>query len=748
MFTYTYIYQNVVNEIKKRIAFTTGVPYKNQLDRAQTFSASTEPGRTTSGLIETIQVIQDLLMNSIPGTIIEGLNVTATFPISSNVTVEHGKGSIGGQEYSLRDDTLLVIPLTDEGSIYYILLFGDRIIVSKSILQYYLPIAKIVVPNPGVTSLIQDQKDETGNTRWNAYIVNLREYKLYGDKNGNLEEDSIEFLKDAIGHILAENIFGNITLSENLKLTNIQGTLELDSKEMRILDSNENILAKFNSNGTYFYNTSGQELSKFTKDVAKVGNMLILPHSIQSDNFVSGALGSGFQIQDTGDAEFNSIVLRGKLTASVFEKDTISAIGGNLLVMDGDILDEDMTALDASLLTISGDTTFAVGDILRIKDGVDDEWIEVTNIASAPIYIVTRDKAGSYSPTDNPVWKKGTAVVNYGASGEGGIFLTSSESNAPYLSILTHAGSPWSATTTQLKLGNLNGFLDYVTDLYGIGIGTTNSYLKYDSSNGLRIKGSITITGGNAAVTYYQAIEPGSSPDINTPKDGDYWVDTDDSNKLYVYNTGVWQEIISGGGITTFRQSSIPTSITAGDLWIDTDDNKLYRATNIGDNQITPGEWELQDGAIATGWSHASDTTKIDGGDVYTGSITADKITTTTLSAIVADLGTITAGTVTGATLRTAATGARIVMDTTALIGYDDAGAEIFKVLISGTDVGDVIVGKSSTSYLKWDKSAATLTMQSAPTSAAGSEKIVILSNTIKIYDESNVERVVLGKLS
>ena len=83
-FTYTDIYQNVVNEIKKRIAFTTGVPYGNQLDRAQTFSASTEPGRTTSGLIETIQVIQDLLMNSIPGVIREGLNVVATSPISSS----------------------------------------------------------------------------------------------------------------------------------------------------------------------------------------------------------------------------------------------------------------------------------------------------------------------------------------------------------------------------------------------------------------------------------------------------------------------------------------------------------------------------------------------------------------------------------------------------------------------------------------------------------------------------------------
>jgi len=45
-------------------------------------------------------------------------------------------------------------------------------------------------------------------------------------------------------------------------------------------------------------------------------------------------------------------------------------------------------------------------------------------------------------------------------------------------------------------------------------------------------------------------------------------------------------------------------------------------------------------------FAHSSDTTTIDGGKIFTGSITADKITTATLSAIVADLGTVTAGSI------------------------------------------------------------------------------------------------------
>lgn len=43
-------------------------------------------------------------------------------------------------------------------------------------------------------------------------------------------------------------------------------------------------------------------------------------------------------------------------------------------------------------------------------------------------------------------------------------------------------------------------------------------------------------------------------------------------------------------------------------------------------------------------WRHATDTTTIDGGKIYTGSVTADKITATTLSAITANMGTLTAG--------------------------------------------------------------------------------------------------------
>ena len=88
---------------------------------------------------------------------------------------------------------------------------------------------------------------------------------------------------------------------------------------------------------------------------------------------------------------------------------------------------------------------------------------------------------------------------------------------------------------------------------------------------------------------------------------GDLWVDTDDANKLYratAAGSGSWVAVrdttIAAAQSTadaktkTFRQTSIPTSVTIGDDWYDTDDeNKHYVAAAAGATTIAAGQWEL-----------------------------------------------------------------------------------------------------------------------------------------------------------
>jgi hypothetical protein len=193
---------------------------------------------------------------------------------------------------------------------------------------------------------------------------------------------------------------------------------------------------------------------------------------LESQDFVSGVTGQGWRIGTT-TAEFGDIRARGKITCASFEKETLSSVGGNLMVLDSDILASTMGTGDNSTITIVGSSTFNTGDFLRIKDGTDDEWMEITGSTSAYTYNLTRDKKGDYGVNANPGWNQGTAVVNYGVSGEGGILLTSSEGNAPYIDFFTHAGVPWTTTTVKTRIGRLDG----IAGASGYGIWAGSGYL-------------------------------------------------------------------------------------------------------------------------------------------------------------------------------------------------------------------------------------------------------------------------------
>lgn len=126
------------------------------------------------------------------------------------------------------------------------------------------------------------------------------------------------------------------------------------------------------------------------------------------------------------------------------------------------------------------------------------------------------------------------------------------------------------------------------------------------------------------ATTYFSNTSPWANGATGHEVDaGDLWFDTDDKNKMYrwVEPGKTWtlsddQRIsetitLASGKITTFYQTTPPTSTTVGDLWVDTDDNnKLYRALMVGANEITAGEWVLiQDSAGALSAANTALTT-------------------------------------------------------------------------------------------------------------------------------------------
>jgi len=473
--TYKDLYQLVIEEIERAVSFQKYEIGDNQGTRTQLSSSPVSFTNVTGsgGGDDVVLAVASILSDIVPPSIKSGLSVTATDPISQYINVSAGTGVAAGKLHTLAVNMNMKVDfsLYPTVSVLYVNLYSDAVTIDTDVHPRKLTIAKIIVPNPGTTQFIQDKKDDS----WNAYIVNLKIEHLFSDGNGNLEEDSIELLRDNIGDILADNIIGNIRLNEDLKITNTSGSLELNSEELLIKDLDGDTLSKFNRKGAYFYDTDGIELARFTSDDARIGNILITPSTIGSNNFISG--NRGFRIEDDGYAEFEDVKIRGRISSSVFEYDMISAVGGKMIISNASVLSSSLTSSDTTITV--DDAIFSLNEILRIKDGINEEYMMITDISSAPTYIVTRNI--NSSPT-TPSWEKGMAIVStgIGESGQqtGFLILDSTSNYAPFMDVAYRNSSTYNDWTVKTRVGNLEGITDADFGvLSGFGLYCDNAYI-------------------------------------------------------------------------------------------------------------------------------------------------------------------------------------------------------------------------------------------------------------------------------
>lgn len=348
--TYSTLYSDVISEIDKRIGkevVTSGSRYSVQPDG--------EGGSINSRSLATIvaNVVTEL-GDLIEARIISGLDVTATDPSSDSINISAGVGTSNGRKWEILTDTTLQIPFDSSTYVFYVVLFNNAFEISRTHDNTRCEICKIIVPNPGTTSAIVDDKPSDG---YDAWIVSAKD--IVYDEDQEFDDASIEKLRDIIGDVLADNLIGNITLSENLKITNAQGSLEIDSESVKIFSEDDALLAKFNRKGTFFYDNAGVEVAKFSVDEARIGNIRIMTNAIQSGNFIENS--SGFRIRDDGDAEFNNIRLRGTLYTST--------IAENIYINPGILFIGDMN-LNDDIALLAGKKVIFDRDL-----GADTYWV-------------------------------------------------------------------------------------------------------------------------------------------------------------------------------------------------------------------------------------------------------------------------------------------------------------------------------------------------------------------------------------
>lgn len=411
-------FQLIKSEIDKSIAYSTKKGFSNQLERSFPFGtglSDVSAGRLVTELI-------DILSDALPATITEGLLVTANNPANATVLISPGTGTAAGFVYSLEEEVSVPIPFDSVTSVFFINLYKDSISVDKTLDKRKLTIAKIVVPEPGSTSRVIDDRDLS----WDAYIQNYTEYKLYGNGAGKFEEDSREILRANIGDILADNLIGNLRLSENLTITNITNSLELNSDSLKIKDEDGNVLSKFTQEGVRLYNSQGHELAKFTGSEARIGNISILADGLQSGNFVEGS--TGFRIQDNGDVEFNDLTVRGTIFATGGEiggwtitEDMIYATDNGGIIQtgedvgigsDGVVLDRNGLRVYNSILGIVANFP-SDGSVPTISSGIINE---VTFELSTNAVIRTSETVGDGTSESFGILINNTGIYGCGAN--------------------------------------------------------------------------------------------------------------------------------------------------------------------------------------------------------------------------------------------------------------------------------------------------------------------------------------------
>ena len=253
-------------------------------------------------------------------------------------------------------------------------------------------------------------------------------------------------------------------------------------------------------------------------------------------------------------------------------------------------------------------------------------------------------------PSDTLTIEKGDDFVRIGnttnTDRRGGVLITSDLANAPFIEIFdgVSSWSTWGGTAKiKARLGQLSGIVDTdagLNDDTKFGLYTNDVNLKghlFSQSGeiaGWDI-GSATLSKNNATLSSSGILTLGTGTDI-VKLDA-----TDGTYRIWAGHTSAASAPfrVSKTGVLTATGATISGAVTI------TNPAAVRSTLNVEDGST--GDQTTSEIQITSGWAHGSDTTKIDGGDIYADSVTAGAIAAGTITATQIDTANITSAVVT-----------------------------------------------------------------------------------------------------
>ena len=379
----------------------------------------------------------------------------------------------------------------------------------------------------------------------------------------------------------------------------------------------------------------------FDQPTAKSGDMLIKSNE-NNQPYIA--------LQDAPSLEAHWILVRDTTNDAAIAETAASladleeARDGNIVIFyeTSTTIPTGMTYGDYMVDTDSWDgisyTVYRYEDPIGASSGVLDWYVSTGDTAQVLSASYRADVlAGTAQNTADgkvKVWYQGTAPI-LTASDVGDIWVDTSNNNTTTVwdgvswqdqtnSEATQA-SVWAANASKLITdpdGNITGWefgdgsntksiFKIHADQFQIANSTTGHVPFSIDGSDVFFNGKVTFTNVTDTPTINQTFVQATAPTVGMIE-GDTWIDTDDGNKIYIYDGVQWNEQGAGGN-TTYLQPSAPTSgMIEGDIWIDSDANYeqyRYNGTSWVPVTLNPATYIN------------NHTTTIDGGKITTGTV-------------------------------------------------------------------------------------------------------------------------------
>lgn len=451
-----------------------------------------------------------------------------------------------------------------------------------------------------------------------------------------------------------------------------------------------------------------------TTDNVQFGDIVVSGDDISSDPYSSGFTGAGWKIDNTSTAEFTDLILRGTLTVYELLIQQVRATNGNVFITSSakvaSVSSNDITWEDPTGNNLS---PFQNNDLIMMQQvKVGKNTGTSSNIIKKLVYRVTATsgktntvtQTSQYTNSGSP--EPGDEFVRIGntstASRQGTIYLTSDDSNAPFIDIKDGIASynDWNdATKTKVRIGKLDGITDTNAGLSGsqsdlYGLYSDSVHLKghiYATSGEI---GGISINSGTLAIT---------ASDIS---DVDAYTTNQDKQKL----TQLLNDSPSGSGF--FLDANRLGYYTNGAFktYMDRNGDFALISTGAGSNTLT---WDSSSGVLnITGNITVSNPGDFAPTDAEANDSSQDNPTTYSF------------GGSSGFTLTTNGTPSTGLNITSEFMGYYNSG---WKTMMKNN--GDFFLGGTSGS-LVWTHASNTLAIKGSLTAEQDAQnKIEILPN-------------------